>query len=79
MKTYTEKLKVLHKEYLKSSIYGNPKQSLYLEDKYNNRFRAQTATNALCGYQHYSIDKTYLISYHYTKTGNIIIDYSEEV
>lgn len=79
MKYYTEMLKVLKKEYLRPSSYGNPKQWLFLETIGGWRFSAKTATNAVCGYYGFVAGESYIFTYHYTKTGNIIIDYFKEV
>jgi hypothetical protein len=79
MKKYTEKLTVIDIKYLNASYYGNPRKRLLLENQVNHRFFANTATNALCGYLSYNRGKAYNFTYHFTRSGNIIIDYAEEI
>ena len=62
------------------SYYGNPHHYLILQDINGNIYEARTATNADCGYgirnkgtgENAGI---WEITYHYTKTGSMIIDY----
>lgn len=79
MKKYKKEFKVLTSEYMNCSINGNPKKRLVLEDSENNVFIATTGTDCLCGYITYYTGSKYIFTYHYTKTGNIMIDYAEEV
>lgn len=62
---------------LNCSIYGNPKRKLFLIDSSGERCTATTQTNAACAYDldYYSIDKQFLMIYHYTKNGAMIIEY----
>lgn len=77
MTQYKNHFTVLKTEYLNCSVYGNPKKLLVLRDDCGAVHLAKTATNALCGYMTYYTDKRYLFKYHYTRNGNMIIDYCE--
>ena len=79
MKKIKENLKVLNYEYLNCSYYGNPKKRLILEKDNGDVFTATTATNAMCGYISPNKGVIYEFEYHYTKNGNIIIDYYNEI
>lgn len=71
-----------------NSYYGNPSWYVYFTKLKEinghkclvGRYVAKTASNAQCGY---TIDNYYNklaeITYHITKTGNLIIDYVSEV
>ena len=62
-----------------SSYYGNPKFWGIFEDNNGNLLEGTTATDASCGYSflnNQTAEK--VITYHETKTGNIIFDYIEE-
>ena len=77
---YKNRFQVLECTYKNCSINGNPKKHLILLDNAGNVLHADTATDAMCGYLHYAPGKQYTLTYHYTrKSGNMIIDYSEEV
>lgn len=79
MKKHSEILTVRGCEYAGCSYYGNPKKRLILEDAAGNVFTATTANNAMCGYLHFSTGKKYSIEYHYTRVGNVVIDYAADV
>lgn len=66
---------------LNCSMYGNPKRGLTLIDNNGGYYTAKTATNASVAYLlgYYSIGRKYSFSYHYTKKGNMIIDYGQAV
>lgn len=63
------------------SQYGNPKKGLILIDDNNEYYHAKTATDAYVGYLlgYYSKGKKYALKYHYTNSGNMIIDYGKEM
>lgn len=72
-------VKVLTSGYTGCSSYGNPKKMLCVEHENGVREVAHTASNALCGYLSYRDDGMYLLTYHYTRTGRMVVDYAEEV
>jgi len=65
---------------LKNSVCGNPRYSLTLEDEDGNTYEAKTQTDAMCGYMigWGSVNKSYLMQYHYTKAGAMVIVYMIE-
>ena len=66
---------------LNCSQYGNPKKGLTLIDGDGEYYHAKTATDASIGYLlgYYSKGKKYELKYHYTNSGNMIIDYGKEI
>lgn len=60
-----------------NSYYGNPSYFLGLADNENNIYYAKTASNASIAYSIGSNwkDTAKTLVYHYTKNGNVIIDY----
>ena len=59
----------------KNSINGNPKYYGVFENENGEILRATTGTDYACGYSFLNKqDKTRLVEYHETKTGNLIID-----
>ena len=59
------------------SYYGNPSWHLVLQDEQGNTYRAKTASNASVAYSIGShwLDTAKTLQYHYTKNGNMIVDY----
>lgn len=63
-------------EHLNCSYYGNPRYYGVFIDSEGNYLRGKTASNAACAYGFLNyIDKAREITYHETRTGNIIFDY----
>ena len=83
MKLQEKTIKVLDYERLNNSYYGNPCYYLFMETTEGDFLRGKTATNSAAGYSDFSYFKyqgTHLkIKFHYTKKGNLIIDYIERV
>ena len=68
-------VKVQATKYKSTSFYGNPSYWVIFEHN-GERIKAYTATDAACGYGCTNYEgKMCEISYHYTRTGNAIIDY----
>lgn len=79
MKKQEKIFKIENIERRKLSIYGNPAYSVYMRDCENNLYIAKTASNAAAGYEVSNyLYKNALITYHYTRAGNMIIDYVRE-
>lgn len=78
MKKITETLKVLKEQYNGCSIYGNPSKLLMLQDANGEILVGRTASNAMCGYYTYKAGNEHEFTYHYTKTGKLIIDYCKQ-
>ena len=58
-----------------NSTNGNPKYCGIFENENGERLRATTGTDYACGYSFLNKqDKTRLIEYHETRTGNLIIN-----
>lgn len=72
-------VKILGSEYLNCSCYGNPRKRIVWEDENGNVEFATTALNAMCGYLTYGKGARFDITYHYTRKGNAVVDYAEEV
>lgn len=72
-------VKVLTSGYAGYSSYGNPKKMLCIEYQSGAREFAHTASNAMCGYISYRDNGMYRLTYHYTRTGRMIVDNAEEV
>jgi hypothetical protein len=66
---------------LNCSMYGNPKRGLTLLDNNGEYYTAKTATDASVAYLlgYYSKGRKYSLTYHYTRNGNMIIDYGQAV
>jgi hypothetical protein len=63
-----------------NSYYGNPKYMLVFENEKGDYLIGNTASNASCAYSCLNNQTAKkVITYHETKTGNVIIDYIEEV
>ena len=61
---------------LNCSIYGNPAFYGEFENKHGEVLRGRTASNAACSYGFLNYeDRPREITYHVTRTGNIIFDY----
>lgn len=65
---------ITSREWLKNSMYGNPCCKLTITNDEGETLVGRTATNAHCAY---IADEglNALITYHTTKTGNVIIDF----
>ena len=76
MKKQTFTGKMTRYERLNSSYYGNPRYEGTFEDAEGNELYAKTASDSACGYSFLNErEKTRVIEYHETRTGNLIIDY----
>ena len=77
MKKEQQQFKIWNIERGNSSYYGNPSYYIWLEDEHGDLHRAKTASNASMAYSigsHWCYTvKT--LQYHYTKNGNMIVDY----
>lgn len=63
-----------------NSYYGNPKYMGVFENENGDCLVGTTASDASCAYSFLNNQNTKkVITYHETKTGNVIIDYIEEV
>ena len=79
MKKQTFKGTMTSYERRNSSYYGNPKFWGVFEDNNGNLLEGTTATDASCGYSFLNNrEEEKVITYHETKTGNIIFDYIRE-
>lgn len=59
-----------------NSINGNPKYYGVFENENGDILRATTGTDCACAYGFLNKqDKTRIVEYHETKTGNLLIDY----
>lgn len=79
MKKETKTFEILSIKRGNNSYYGNPSYWLGLADADNNIYYARTASNASAAYsigEHWKGTQKKL-KYHFTKNGNIIIDYLE--
>lgn len=77
MKKLEQQFKICNIERGNCSYYGNPSYWLWIEDEQGNLHRAKTASNASVAYSIGShwCDTFKTLKYHYTKNGNMIIDY----
>ena len=76
MKKYTFKGKLIHYERKNSSIDGNPKYYGVFENENGETLNGTTASNASCAYSFLNNQEANrTVTYHITKTGNVIIDY----
>ena len=72
--------KLISYERRNNSVNGNPRYMGVFENEDGDYLIGTTASNASCAYSflnNTAIKK--VITYHETKTGNIVIDYIEEV
>ena len=78
MKNITETFEVKELKNLKNSIYGNPRVRVVMVNLLtNDEVIATTKTDAAIGY---NITKgIWAFTYHYTKKGNIIISFGDEL
>lgn len=61
---------------LNCSIYGNPAFYGEFENKHGDVLRGRTASDASCAYGFLNYeDRPREITYHVTRTGNVIFDY----
>ena len=76
MRKQTFKGNLISYERRNNSINGNPKYYGVFENENGEILRATTGTDYACAYSFLNErDKTRLIEYHKTSTGNLIIDY----
>ncbi len=76
MKRYEFVGKLVDYKSLNCSCYGNPAYYGWFEDKEGNCISGRTASNASCAYGFLNDrERERKITYHYTRTGNMIIDY----
>jgi hypothetical protein len=79
MKKFTFRGTLTRYERRNCSYYGNPKFFGVFEDSNGNLLEGTTAMDASCGYSFLNNrEAEKVITYHETKTGNIIFDYIEE-
>ena len=75
-KQIKESAKVLGISYKTTSYYGNPSYWVKFETTKGEILKGYTANNASCGYSISNYEgKECVITYHYTRNGNLIIDY----
>lgn len=65
--------KVLELTRLNNSYYGNPRYAAVIESSTGYESNAKTKTDAALGYM-IQEGRTYVFSYHVTRTGNIILE-----
>ena len=66
-------------ERLNNSSYGNPRYMGVFKDNNGNYLIGKTGINASCGYSFLNNREAEKeVTYHETRTGNIIFDYIEE-
>lgn len=77
MKQIVIKGRIISTRYKSTSYYGNPKYYVSFEDKNGEYYRGETANNAACAYgiSNNDLKESCIITFHYTRTGNLIIDY----
>lgn len=75
------KASIIALERLNNSYYGNPAWRVVFEDNNEELHIGRTAPNSGSAYAigAYSIGRKYEITYHFTKGGNLFIDYVREV
>jgi hypothetical protein len=71
---------ITHIERLKNSAYGNPAWRVWFSNDFE-LFAGRTAPNSSAGYtfSSWSVGREYEITYHYTASGNLYIDYAKEI
>lgn len=75
MKNIVITAKVIKTQYKSTSYYGNPSYWVVFQTKENNIIMGYTANNASCGYSCTNfLNKECVITYHVTRSGNVIID-----
>ena len=77
MKQIIIKGRIISTRYKSTSYYGNPKYYVTFEDENGNVYRGETANNAACAYSinNYDLWDSCIIYFHYTRTGNLLIDF----
>ena len=76
MKKQTFKGILISYERRNNSINGNPKYYGVFENESGETLSGTTASDASCAYAFLNErEKTRLVEYHETRTGNVIIDY----
>lgn len=68
---------IISREWKGCTIYGNPYFRVVATNDNDERLVGQTAYNAQCGYM-VREGMNAQITYHITRTGNVIIDYVKE-
>jgi len=80
MKKIKEVVEVIGTSYKSTSYYGNPSYWVTFTKSDGETLTGYTANNAACGYGCTNFNgKKCEITYHYTRIGNIIIDYMAKV
>ena len=76
MKKYTFIGKLIDYKRINNSFYGNPAYYGYFESETGEKLSGKTKTDASCGYSFLNKkDSPRELTYHVTRTGNVIIDY----
>lgn len=77
MKQIVIKGRIISTRYKSTSYYGNPKYYVSFEDENGEYYRGETANNAACAYGigNNDLKESCIITFHYTRMGNLIIDY----
>lgn len=76
MKKYTFTGKLIDYKRLNCSVYGNPAYYGWFENDAGETLSGRTKTDASCGYSFLNKkDSPRELTYHVTRTGNVIIDY----
>lgn len=78
MKKNTIKGRIISTRYKSTSYYGNPKYFVSFENvETGEHFWGETANNAACAYgiNNSEFKKPCTITYHITRTGNVIVDF----
>lgn len=76
MRKQTFKGILIGHERMNNSVNGNPKYYGVFENEHGDILRATTGTDVACAYSFLNKqDKSRVIEYHITRTGNVIIDY----
>jgi hypothetical protein len=71
---------ITHIERLNNSVYGNPSWRVWFSNE-SDLFAGRTAPNSSAGYtlSSWSIGRKYEITYHYTASGKLYVDYAKEI
>ena len=76
MKKYTFTGKLIDYKRLNCSVYGNPAYYGWFENDAGETLSGKTASDAQCAYGFLNKEQNKReITYHVTRTGNVIIDY----
>ena len=78
MKEIKVRGRIISTRYKSTSYYGNPKYFVSFKNEETDEVLwGETANNAACAYgiENSEFKKAAVITYHVTRTGNIIVDY----